>query len=128
MDSDSSQSINSLASGVRSVALVFILILSYFNIRLAFQIGNFHAIFEDMLGGKPLPAITELVIQSRLICILLALAIPVAAIAVVALVRSHKAALYFLSGLMVVIFIQIHLTWSGLFAPLMTIISGMRGA
>jgi hypothetical protein len=126
MNSDITSDLRSLASGVRAVALVFTLVLSYFNARLAFQINNFDTIFSHMLGGKPLPAVTDMVLRGRTILVLLSLLTPVFAVVIVARLRNHKLALYSLSGLMIAAFIQIHLTWTGLFAPLMSIINGMR--
>jgi hypothetical protein len=127
MNSDIASDFRSLASGVRAIALVFTLILSYFNVRLAFQINLFGVIFSDMLGGKPLPVITDMVLQGRTILIILSLLVPICAVVVVFRLRNDKIALYCLSGLMIAAFIQIHLTWTGLFAPLMSIISGMTG-
>lgn len=119
--------LRSLASGIRAVGLVFTLILCYFNLRLAFQISHFQAIFSDMLGGKLLPGLTQIVISGRPALILLALLLPVLAVAVVVVVRSHKTALYALSGVMLWAFVQMHFTWTALFAPLMGIVNGMRG-
>lgn len=124
---DPASEIRSLASGIRAVALVFVLILGYFNVRLAFQIPYFHVIFSDMLGDKPLPGITTLVTQGQFLFLLLAFLIPLAAIAVVAAVRPHKTALYSLAALMVLTFVQMHLVWSALSAPLFTIIRGLSG-
>lgn len=127
MNADSAQEIRSLACGVRAVALALTVIVSYFNVRLALQINHFGRIFDDMLGGKPLPTITNIVLHNNTVFLLLALAVPVAAIAVVAMVRNHKYALYGLAALMVVAFLELHLVWTGLFAPLMSIVSGMSG-
>ncbi len=126
MTPDVSSEFRSLASGVRAVALVFTLILSYFNVRLALQVDTFESIFVDMLGDKPLPGITDLVLHGRPVLIILSIVIPVSAVVIVARVRNHKAALYALAGLMIATFIQTHLTWTGLFAPLMSIINAMR--
>jgi hypothetical protein len=117
--------IRSLASGIRAVALVFTLIVGYFNIRLAFLIRHFQGIFSDMLGDKPLPGLTQLIVQGRPIFLLLALLIPILAVAAVVLIRHQKIALYSLGALMLVAFLQLHLTWTGLFAPLISIVDGL---
>ena len=117
--------IRSLASGIRAVALIFTLIVGYFNIRLAFLISHFQGIFSDMLGDKPLPGLTQLVVQGRPIFLTLALLIPILAVVAVVLIRNHKMALYSLGGLMLAAFLQLHLTWTGLFAPLMAIVRGL---
>ena len=125
MSSEPSQQIRSLALGVRAVALIFTLILSYFNVRLAFHISGFQTIFSDMLGSKPLPLITDLVIRAKPIWICSSIIFALAAIAAILLVRNHKHALFAIAGIMAAIFLQIVLTWTGLFAPLMSIISSM---
>ena len=127
MNTDSTPEIRSLASGIRAVAMVFVLILSYFNARLAFQINYFGFIFNDMLGGKPLPSMTTFVIQNNTIFVLLSLLVPIAAIVIVLAVRNHRNALFSLSALMVIAFFQMHVVWSALFAPFYSIIAGMRG-
>ena len=127
MNADSNPEIRSLASGIRSVAMVFVLILSYFSARLAFQINYFGFIFTDMLGGKPLPNMTTFVIQNNIIFVLLSLLVPVAAIVIVLAVRNHRNALFSLSALMIIAFLQMHVVWSALFAPFYSIIAGMRG-
>ena len=119
--------IRAIASGVRAVAAVFALIVSYLNLRVAFQIGHFQNIFSDMLGDRPLPLLTQAVIQGRALLILLALLIPIGAVVSAAVLRNHKAALYTLAGLMLAAFVQMHLTWSALYAPLMAIINGLSG-
>jgi len=125
MNTDPTLEIRSLASGIRSVALIFVLIISYFNVRLAFQINYFRSIFDDMLGDQSRPALTAFVTQNNTLFVLLSLLLPIAAVVIVLVVRNHKAALFSLSGLMVLTFIQMHLMWTALFAPLMTVINGM---
>jgi len=125
MSSDPSREIRSLALGVRAVALIFTLILSYFNIRLAFHISGFQTIFSDMLGGKPLPLITDLIIRAKPIWICSSIVFAIAAIAAILLVRSHKHALFATAGITAAIFLQIILIWTALFAPLQSIISNM---
>lgn len=125
MSSEPSQQIRSLALGVRAVALIFTLILSYFNVRLAFHISDFQTIFSDMLGGKPLPLITDFLLRAKPILIGSSISLAVAAIATILLVRSHKHALFAVAGIMAAIFLQLVLTWTGLFAPLQSIITGL---
>lgn len=125
MSFDSPKEIRSLALGVRAVALAFTLILSYFNIRLALNISGFQAVFSDMLGGKPLPLLTELVIRAKPFWIGSSILFAVAAIIAILLIRNHKWALFAVTGIMAAIFLQIVLTWTGLFAPLMSIVTGL---
>jgi hypothetical protein len=75
-----------------------------------------------------LPLITQAVIQGRLALILFAILIPVLGVIAVVVFRSHKAALYTLAGLMAAAFVQMHVTWSALYAPLMAIINGLSAS
>jgi hypothetical protein len=125
MNSEENLELRRLASGIRAVSLIFTLVLSYFNFRLAFQIDHYRIIFSDMLGGKPLPGLTEFVIQAKPFLILSSLALPLVALVVIYRIRNHQHALYTLAGIMGALFIQIHITWTGLFTPLLSIINSL---
>lgn len=78
-----------------------------------------------MLGGKPLPALTGLVIHGKVGFILLSLFLPVIAIFAAIRVRRRGYTLYWLGGIMLIAFIQGSLTAFALFLPRTGTISGM---
>ncbi len=125
MTPDPSAEIRDLARGVRAISCIFSVIVSYFNIFVAFKIGAFEMIFADMLGGKPLPIISSLVCQGRYGFMALSLALPLGAILAVCLIRSHRTALTIVGVAMAASLVQLLFTWSALTSPLMSIISGM---
>ena len=59
---------------------MFLLVLSYFALRLSLSMGSFKQIFADMLEGKPLPAVSSFVLQARFLLVALSASIPIAAI------------------------------------------------
>lgn len=125
MMNDSSQEIKSLAWGVRGVTLVLTLILSYFNVHLALHISSFQTVFSDMLGGKPLPLLTVFILRSTPFWIGSSILFVIAALLVILLIRSHMWALLSSAGIMAAIFLQIVITWTGLFAPLFSIVNAL---
>jgi uncharacterized membrane protein YfhO len=125
MNADPSSEIRSLAAGVRAVAGILVLILSYFNLSPLLKVAEFQMIYADMFGGKPLPLLTEFVIRGLPLWLALAVLLPVLACGALFTVRDHRRALFIAAGSMLLIGIQIILTCAGLFAPLMTIISDL---
>lgn len=128
MTPDPSAEIRDLARGVRAISCAFAFIICYFNAFLTFKISYFGSVYADMLGGKPLPLITEVVCQGRAGFIALSLALPLGALLAVCLLRSHRAALCIVGSILVVAFIQMHFTWWALTAPMMSIISAMSAS
>jgi hypothetical protein len=127
MTSNSVAESNSIASGVKAVAIAFIFILGYLNVRLAFQIGTFKTIFADMLApSRPLPIVTTFIIEHQLLFIILAFLIPIFAGAIALRDKNNKRALFLIAGLMLLTFVQLHFMWSGLCAPLMSIVIGLQ--
>lgn len=120
--------IKELDQGIRAVAVVFLLIVGYFGIRTAFQIPQFESIYSDMLAGKPLPPVTQFLISGTYIFILTSLVFPIVGVVAVFKVRTPRIALFTVAGCMVVTFIQSHIIFTGLMAPLFDIISNLSGA
>lgn len=127
MSVDPQKEIRQISIGVRTLAIAFIVVLDYLNIRLALMINYFGGIFRDMLGDKPLPALTQFIVANELLFVTLALAFLTGAVCVAIFVRNHIIALLSLSAILLAIGIQLILTLSGLYAPLQSIIAGMRG-
>lgn len=126
MDPETAAEIRSLSNGMRALFVVLVLIPCLINGFVALCIGSFEAIYADMLGGKPLPTLSMLVIAGRIPLLMLAGGLPVGAIAVAAGVRNHQAAFYTIAALIIVAGLQMVLVLAGLFLPLITIISGMQ--
>ncbi|CAN5798674.1 hypothetical protein BH09VER1_BH09VER1_48540 [soil metagenome] len=125
MTPDSSAEIRDLSRGVRAISCAFALVICYFNAFLTFKISTIGFVFSDMLGGKPLPFITDVIFQGRIGFIALSLGLPLVALLSVIFIRPHRVALSVVGGVLLVAFIQMHFTWIALTAPLVSIISGM---
>ena len=100
--------------------------ISYLNIRLALGLHGFAAVFRDMLGGKPLPAITTLVLGAQPFLIGVSILIPIAAVAMVFVGRVTQS-IYLSGALVLAVFFQFFFTWQAMCAPLFQIIQGMSG-
>lgn len=115
-----------LARAIRFAFVALVLCFSYLSICSSLSIHNFEQIFYDMLGGKPLPAITTFVISARLALLALSYLVPLFAVATL-FMRRLAASFYLLGGLLVVTTVQFFLVYHALFAPLFQIISQMQG-
>jgi hypothetical protein len=101
--------------------------MSYPNIRLALGLHHFEMIFRDMLGNKPLPAVTVFVLQAQPFLLGVSILIPLAAIAIIFTGRLSRS--IYISGVLVIaVFFQLFFTWHAVSAPLFVIIQGMQGA
>jgi hypothetical protein len=101
--------------------------MSYPNICLALRISAFRAIFKDLLGNKPLPSITTLVLHAQPFLIGLSIVIPLVAIALIFIGRlTHS---IYVSGVLVLaVLFQLFFTWHAISAPLFTIFQSMSGS
>ena len=102
---------------VRFAGVMFLLILSYFAVRLSLSMSSFKLIFADMLEGKALPLATQIILRSQLFHISLTLSIPVAAIATLFLADLRKSFLL-LAWAALTALLLIILLCEGLTAPL----------
>jgi hypothetical protein len=100
--------------------------LSYLSIRSSLSIHSFSVIFADMLGGKPLPAITTFLIRYQSVFVLLSSAIPVAGVGLL-FFRKLTYAFYAMGILAIINIVLTVVIYHGLTAPLVSIISGMTG-
>ena len=98
--------------------------LSYPNIQLALRIHSFGQVFSDMLGNKPLPAITILVLHSQAILVAFSILLPLLAVAHLFIKRlAHS--IYISGCLILLVFLQLFFTWHAVSAPLLSIIENM---
>lgn len=71
-----------------SVGVLFV--FSFANIVLVlFAVPRFEQIFADALPGKPLPSVTEFIITSRFVLLLIALGLPIAGAVLVRLKKPY---------------------------------------
>jgi hypothetical protein len=113
-----------LSRALRFAACAMVLALSCLNIPSAFAIEKFMAIFNDMLAGKPLPAVTAIIVTLRMPLVFLSVLIPAAAIALL-FVRSLVAPVYVSVGLAMVALGQVFVTVVALFLPLLDVVRNM---
>jgi len=115
----------SIGRAVRFGFAAMVFGLSYPNIRCAFGINHFRQIFVDMLGAKPLPSATALVLQIQPFLIGLSILIPLLALAFLFVPRLAYS-IYASGVLVLLVFVQLFFTWHALTIPLFTIIEGMQ--
>ena len=100
---------------------MFLLILSYFAVRLSLSMNSFKLIFDDMLEGKALPLITQLAFRGQLVIVALSLSIPVVALGTLFLTNLRKSFLLLawtaLAALVIII-----LLWEALAGPIIGLI------
>ena len=120
MNQDPLAEIRSLAAGIRFLAAALVLILGYINLCTALLIGTFRQIFQDMLGDRALPLLTAMIVQGKTPLLILSIAMPLLALVILWRVSNHRRALLVGSVVAVLCFVQICLTLTGLYLPLMT--------
>jgi hypothetical protein len=118
---DDAVDVRKLAKAVRTVVFGAVIGFSLFNVGIVRSIRGFEMIFNDMLGGKPLPFLTQLVIEGRLVCLAIAGIIPALALGAL-LSRRVVPAIYVLSALGLIAILEAAIVFLSLFAPLIQII------
>jgi hypothetical protein len=116
-----------LARAIRFSLVAIVIGLSYFPIRISLNIHAFEQIFTDMLGGKPLPALTLFVLKARAGFIVVSFCVPLIALATL-FFRNVLSSFYILGVLTLIPTIECVVLLHGCFAPLFQIISSMSGA
>ncbi len=118
------QQVDTLLRVVRGIVCVLVLGISCFNILSASSIGKFAEIFNDMLAGQPLPALSTLVLTCRQALLVLSLLIPIAAIALL-FWRNRIVPIYLSAGLVLLAMFQLFFTVIAMMLPLIDIVKGM---
>jgi hypothetical protein len=116
--------VGQIARAIRFALVAIVLGLSYLSIRSSLSIGNFELIFRDMLGGKPLPGLTQFVLSARPLFVAVSILVPLVAVATLFL-RGVIASFYIIGVLVCVTVVQCITIYHGLLAPLTQIIRGM---
>jgi hypothetical protein len=111
----------------RFAGVMFLLVLSYFALRLSLSMGLFKQIFADMLEGKPLPLVSYLVLRAQLLLIALSVFIPIAAISTLFWTNLRNSFLL-LGWAALVSLILVVLLCEGLTAPLIGLIDQLGSA
>jgi hypothetical protein len=124
LPADSVRQADSLSRALRFTLCALVLGISCFNILSAFTIGKFAAIFNDMLAGKPLPALTAMILTLRPALAVLSLLIPLTAVALL-FVRSLLVPVYVSVALALVAMFQLFVTHIAMMLPLLNIVQGM---
>jgi hypothetical protein len=114
-------------AGATRFALVSIVFcLAYFGVSSSLSIGHFEQIFRDMLGGKPLPTVTQWIIHFRLLILLISLLVPLIALATLFLSNLARA-VTILGWLVIISFVQCLTIYQGLVAPFLDIMKALGG-
>jgi hypothetical protein len=114
------------ASATRFALVSIVFCLSYFGLSSSLAIGNFEQIFHDMLGGKPLPVVTQWLLHLRLLILLVSVLVPITALATLFLSNIARA-VTILGWLVIISFVDCLSIYQGLAAPLIEIIRQMGG-
>ena len=93
----------------------------------AIVLGLSYLIFRDMLGGKPLPRLTQFVLSARPLFVAVSILVPLVAVATLFL-RGVTASFYIIGMLVCVTVVQCITIYHGLLAPLTQIISAMSSS
>ena len=113
-----------LACAIRFALVAIVLGLSYLSLRSSLSIAGFQQIFADMLGGKPLPTLTQFVLSAQPVLVAVSVLVPVVAIATL-FMRAVIRSFYIIGALGFVTIAQFIMLYHGLSAPLTQIISAM---
>ncbi len=90
--------VRQLANAIRFAVFAIVFGLSCLGLRISQSINDFARFYQDMLGGKPLPLVTEYVLSSQSLFIAVSLIIATIAMATL-FFRRVVVSLYVLGGL-----------------------------
>ena len=121
----SGEEVKVLGNATRIGFIVILFGISYLNIRLSLGIEFFDQIFRDMLGSRPLPAMTGFIVSARTSLIVLSCLLPIAGLITAASMKCSSA-IFSLSAFMAVAVLQTITTGHALMAPLLTIVHQMQ--
>lgn len=113
-----------LGKAIRFAFVAIVVGLSYPTIRSTLAIDSFMRIYMDMLNGRPLPALTTLMIQFRWVLNLISFLVPVAAMATL-LDRQLPRSFYVLGAIGFIAILQAVVLYTALFAPFSAIMRAM---
>ena len=114
-----------LGRAIRFALVAIVLALSYVSLRSSLSIGSFSRLFAEMLGGRPLPALTLLVLNAGPVFVAVSVFVPVAALATLFL-RSLIESFYIIGALGFVSIAQCIIIYQALAGPLSVIVRGLN--
>jgi hypothetical protein len=114
------------ARATRFAFVAIVLCISYFSMRTSLAIGHFETIYRDMLGGKPLPPVTQWVMYLRTLFVLVSLFIPLTALATLCMSNLTRA-VTILGWLIPLALVELVMLSQALSAPLFEIFKQMGG-
>ncbi|MCE9610599.1 MAG: hypothetical protein K8R23_10435 [Chthoniobacter sp.] len=116
--------IRQLARAIRFAHAAFLLVLSYLSLWSSMSIRRFIGLFEDMLGGQQLPALTQLVSGAQDIFVLISVLVPVVAVWML-FHRSIVRSFYIIGALSLFSIAQLILLNYALAVPLVQILNAL---
>ena len=119
------KSVDELVSGMKWLLEALLLLASIPNFFVALSIPHYRQIFQDALPGKPLPLMTEILINHPIFFLLLTLALPIAGVVIIS--RGKRVRNWAIAGTLLIraVGAQLALTQFAMFAPMTDLFTGM---
>lgn len=119
------QNVGELISGMKWLLEALLLLASIPNFFVTLSIPRYRQIFADALPGKPLPLLTEILINHPFLFLLLTMALPIAGVVVIS--RSKRIRNWTIAGTLLILAVgaQLALTQFAMFAPMTDLFTGM---
>ena len=119
------QNVGELVSGMKWLLEALLLLASIPNFFVTLSIPRYRQIFQDALPGKPLPLMTEILINHPTFFLLLTLALPIAGVVIIS--RGKRARNWVAAGTLLILAVgaQLALTQFAMFAPMTDLFTGM---
>jgi len=122
-----SAKVHSLTLGYKIFVLAALLLCSLLNLGAALSISSFDQIFKDALGpDHPLPLLTRIVLAGRIPLICFALLGPALGLLAAAKLKKIFHFVIVITFLLMVVIVQLTVTWISLFMPMITLITGVE--
>jgi hypothetical protein len=121
-----SAKVDSLVQAYKFGALGLLVIFSLVNVIDTFAISYFRNLFRDALGpDHPLPFLTHLFLDFQALATCLAVLWPILGFLVAFKSKQISPSLFIPTGMLVIVIVQIVLTWIGLLTPMFATFGGV---
>ena len=119
------QNVGELVAGMKWLLEALLLLASIPNFFVTLSIPHYRQIFADALPGKPLPFMTEILINHPTFFLLLTLALPIAGVAIIS--RGKRVRNWAIAGTLLILSVgaQLALTQFAMFAPMTDLFTGV---
>jgi len=122
---DLSEQTCALSCGYRVLALCLLIFFSVFNVGDMFMISRFHQLFQNALGpDHPLPFLTCIFLDGQSLVTGLAILWPILGVILALRIKNLGFSVTVLICLLIVVVIQICLTWVGFILPMESVFTG----